>query len=507
MATKLATLTIDNISGGYSNDFAKGTASSPATKQGTYFTGFFSPNRPNYLGQISTAVGNNPSYLPVSAGGVPINATFGSDGFGYFISPIGYLSKFQLGNLTTSPTVNDFTQPASCSNDNYKDIWMHVSSTGLESLMYTYQTAGNAYLGIAPISNIAGLRNDTAYTLTNRNVVHVGVVSAGGKSFITDGNYFKCYDPNSPASLFSVNIGLGYTMSSVADYGNYCAGIASNGNSSKMVLWKGSNQTAVDYEYDLRDFKATAIVNEGGDLRVFTYGKNGTTKIKTFTGSGFSEEADWETPTSLCAAPLHNMCDVFLNQIVWKTPDGFLWSFGSPRKNELLSGTHKWGQVSSSTNTNGCVKNLYQDILHIGSTVSGSSYMLGLKADESYSTGFITGSTISLLRTNLITLPHKSSLQRISVFFSNYTLPTPSSSGSAFSMNMYKGYDTTTDWLSAATVPILDTGDTSISTTGLVYYDFAKSIQDVDTFFLNLNFSGCTIKKIEVQYSYESNII
>jgi len=504
MSIKLQILPIDNFSGGWSNDFAKGSASSPSNKPGSYYTGLFSPNRPNYLGQLGNAVSNSTGAYAISAGGLPINATSSSTtGNGYFISPTGYLSTFILPTSTSSSSsVTDYTQPASCSNDNYKDIWLHVTSAGLEAIMYTYQTGSNAYLGIAPTSNISGLRNDTAYTLTNRNVLHVGCVSAGGKSFITDGNLLKCYDPNSPASLFSVNIGTGYVLTSVADYGNYCAAVASNGYSSKMVLWKGSDQTKVDYEYDIRDTKVTAIVNEGGDLRVFTYGKNGTTKIKTFTGSGFSEEADWETPTTICASPLHNMCDVFLNQIVWKTPDGYLWSYGAPRKNELQTGAHRWGTVSTSTNTNGCVKNLNLDFLFIGSNYNSNNYLFYLKADEGY------GSTLGLsstYKTNLISLPHKSSIQRIVVYFSNYTVPTAVSTGSSCSLNLYAGYDTSTDLLSGASVPIAGT-DSTIPTT-IVYHSFECGIPNIDTFYLNVNFQFCTIKKIDIWYSYEDNII
>lgn len=500
--TRKGTITIDNFSGGYANDFAKGNASAPSNKPGSYYTGFFSPNRPNYLGQVNNAVTNNPGGTMTSSGGVPINITASSvAGKAYFISPIGYLSTFTLINSTTTvPTITDYTQPASCSNDTYKDIWLHVTSTGLEAILYTYQTGSNAYLGIAPTSNIAGLRNDTAYTLTNRNVPHVGVVSAGGKSFITDGSYLKCYDPNSPGSLFSVNIGLGYTLVSVADYGNYCSAVASNGNSSKMVLWKGSNQTAVDYEYDIRDTNVTAVVNEGGDLRVFCYGKNGTTKIKTFSGQGFSEEADWETPTTLCPSPAHNMCDVFLNQIAWKTPDGYLWSYGSPRKNELQSGAHKWGLVQTTNSSNGCVKNVYQNILYIGSNYASLNSLMVLKADESYAP-----TLASFIKSNLLTVPHKSSIQGFQIYFSNYTVPTASSSGSSCNVNLYSGYDTTTDLLQASAVPTITTGDSS--STALMYYSFEVGIPNIDTFYFQVNFQFCTIKKIEIDYQYVDEVI
>lgn len=508
--TRQGTITIDNFSGGYAKDFAKGGASAPCAVPGTYYTGFLSPNRPNYLGLASSAITNNPGGSIFVNGGLPINATSSIvNNNAYYITPIGNLSTFIMTTNTSSvPSVTDYSPPSGCTNDVYKDIWLHTTNAtsipslpaGSEAIMYTYQTSTNAYLGIAPTSNIASFRNDTAYTLTNRNVVHVGVVSAGGKSFITDGNLLKAYDPNSPASLFSVNIGTGYNLVSVADYGNYCAAIANVGNKCKMVLWKGANQTAVDYEYEIRDFVATAVVNVGGELKVFCYGKNGTTKIKTFTGQGFGEEADWETPTSLCPSPAHNMCDVFLNQIAWKTSDGYLWSYGTPKKNELYQGAHKWGQVQTGTNGNGCVKNLNSNILYVGSVFNSNNYLMVLKADESYSSQLS-----SFIKTNLLTLPHKASVQGIQIYFANYSVPTVGVSGSSCSINLYSGYDTTTDLLQGSAVPTITTGDNS--STNLVYYSFEVGVPNIDTFYLQINFNFCTIKKIEIDYQFVDEVL
>jgi hypothetical protein len=255
-----------------------------------------------------------------------------------------------------------------------------------------------------------------------------------------------------------------------------------------------STDTLPTYQYDIRDSNVTAIVNEGGTLRVFTTGKNGTTKIKSFDGTGFSEEADWECPTSLCASPTHAMVDVWLNQIVWRTPDGYVWTYGSVRKNEIRSGAHRVAYLTTNTNSLGFVKNLYQNQLHVGITNASNSFVYQVKADESY--GALLTSNI---RTTLYETPRNATIEKIIVYFSDYTQSAPSLSASTFQMQLYKDYDTVADQLSGqGTIPQTVNGGEK-----LYYWPIRTSVSNLSSFYMNINFTACTIRKITIQYTFE----
>ena len=487
---KSGKLTIGNLTGGWSSDLTKGTASSPQTKANTYFSGLVNLNLPNYLGQIANHFGQNPGTLGMAS--LPIDATIDSNGYGYFILENGTLSFVALQLLfPPNPPIN-YTAPPGCMTNSNKGIWNHVYTDGTESIFYTYETATNAYLGYISVAT-PSTPHYTYKTLTNIGVPHPGVVSVANKSYIADGNLLQAYDPNT-GNMQAINVGKGYVIQSVADYGNYVAAVGHNGTKARMWLWNGTTPDA-NFQYDIRDTYATCIVNEGGQLRVFTSGKNDTTKIKTFDGSGFSEEADWETPTSLCTTPLHGMADVWLNQVVWRTQDGYVWTYGSVRKNELQSGAHRAGLLTTDTFTKGCVRNLIGNKLHVGIKNGGTNYLYEVKADASYGSGLT-----STLKTSLYALPHYATITKISVYFSNYRILLNGNS-STFNLSLYKDYDTTTDMLNYTLPNNLATEDQYV-----YYHPIKATVTNVDSFYMKINFYGCIIRKIEVDYSFDDTI-
>lgn len=486
---KQGKITVDTT-GGWASDFSKGAASAPATRQGSYFTGLFNANKPNYLGQIANAFKEDTSQ--VTADELPINGTSDSSNNGFFILKNGGLPKVNITAANPSITLN-YTAPAGATTDLYKDIWTHVTTAGVEAILYTYQTATTAYLGIASLPLFT--RTDTYQTFTNLNKPHVGVVSVSNKSYITDGNLVRVYDPNSGSPFAqSLNVGLGWTTVSVEDYGNYVAIVGNRGNSARMWLWDGS-ASVPNFQYDIRDTVVTAIINEGGDLRVFTYGKNATTKIKTFNGSGFSEEADWETPTTLCPAPAHNMRDVWLNQIVWRTPDGYVWTYGSPRKNEINTGANRCGLLTTDTNSYGCVKNLYGDRLYFGITSASGTNTNKLYLVNPTSYYEIGGNTSNVVSA-LYALPHKSTVTQMNIYFGYYVPSSTGSSASSATVSFYKDY-TTTDLMNYP-VPL-----NNVAGQNVYFHPVKLNVQDVDSFYFKIAFSLAIIRKIEIFYTYD----
>lgn len=487
---KTGNINLNDINGGWSFGFAKNsTKSAPSAKLGTYYTGLFSNTRSGYEGLMGSAY----SETALTGSGINsllMNATTASDGNAYAIGQNGEIVQIVLPTNISAT----YTAPAGVLTDQYKDIWTHVDTTGTESLFFTYQTASGAFVGYKQVSSIT--RNDTFITLTNRNVPHVGCVSNRNRGFITDGSIVRAYDP--AGSTLTIDVGIGWTTVSVADAGSYCAivgnrsyGSSQGGNCARLWLWNGSG-TGADFQYDIRDVTVTAVTNEGGVIKVFCTGKNGTTKIKTFSGQNFSEEADFEVDTTYSDSPAHGMVDIWMNQLAWRTQSGYVWTYGAIKKDLYRTGAHRVAQITTDS-SQGFVKNLYGANLYICKKV-GTTYTIV------YISPGTSGDTTSTLKTDLYQLPHKSTIQYIEVVFANFTIGGNSTSGNSFSLSLYKG-DEIVDQIGAS-VPT----DNALQGTKLYYYPIRKKVSDVDTFYMTITWTG-VIKNIIVHYDNESNAL
>jgi len=480
---KTGYIDLKDIDGGWSFGFTKSSGRSALSKKpGTYYTGLFSNTRIGYEGLISPAYGE----IVVGTGinSLLVNATTASDGNGYAIGTNGEIVQI---SLPTGIGVT-FIAPTSVINDQYKDIWTHVDTSGNDALFFTYQTPTNAYVGYKQVSSVT--RNDTFITLTNRNVPHVGVVSAGNKSYITDGNLIRAYDPAVGAVTANVNVGLGWKTVSAADYGEYCAILGTKGNNARVWLWNGTG-TSYNFQYEIRDTTASAIVNEGGVLKVFCSGKNGTTKIKTFS-NGFSEEADFEVDSTYSDSPAHGMTDIWMNQIAWRTQNGDFWTYGAIKKDLYRTGAHRVGEITTDQ-SQGFVKNLYGSNLYFCKKI-GSVYTL------SYLSPLSSPNLNSSIVSDLYKLPHKSTIQYIEVFFANYVVSGNSTAGSSFALSLYKGKETE-DQVNAS-IPL----DDNLQNTNIYYYPIRKKVADVDTFYVSVTFNA-VIENIRIHYAFEDNAL
>lgn len=486
------TIQLNDINGGWSFGFSKPTnRSAPSSRSGTYYSGILSNTRSGYEGMMGSAYSET-ALTGSSINSLLVNATTASDGNAYAIGQNGEIVQINL----PSSIGTTYTAPSGVTTDSYKDIWTHVEPlTGVESLFFTYQTSGNAYIGYKQVNS--STRNDTYVTLTNKNVPHVGVVSANNKSYITDGNIIRAYDP-AIGGTTTVNVGLGWTAVSVADAGDYCAIVgnlssmsAVGGARSRLWLWNGSG-TSYNFQYDIRDVTVTSVTNEGGVIKVFCTGKNGTTKIKTFSGQNFSEEADFEVDSNYSDSPSHGMVDIWMNQLAWRTQSGYVWTYGSIKKDQFLTGGSRISQITTDT-SQGFVKNLYGSNLYTCKKV-GSTYTVVYINPSS------SGNLSSSIRTNLYQLPHKSTIEYIEVIFANFTIAGNSTSGNVFTLNLYQGDETTSQI--TASVP----SDNALQGTKLYYYPIRQKLSDVDTFYMDITWTG-VIKNIIVHYAYEDNAI
>ena len=490
---KTGTIKLSDINGGWSFGFTKNsTKSAPSKKAATYYTGLFSNSRAGYEGLMGSAY----SETALTGSGINsllMNVTNASDGNAYAIGQNGEIVQIVLPTNVSAT----YTAPSGVTTDQYKDIWTHIDDTFTESLMFTYQTTTNAYMGIKYVTS--GTRNDTYITLSSINVPHVGCVSTTDKSFITDGKYVKCYDPAlGRFSIAQINVGNAYTTVSVADTGNYCAivgnksyGSSVGGCNARLWLWDGTN-VQPNFQYDIRDVTVTAVTNEGGVIKVFCTGKNGTTKIKTFSGTNFSEEADFEVDNTYSDSPAHGMVDIWMNQLAWRTQSGYMWTYGSIKNKLFKIGGHRIAQVTTDS-SQGFVKNLYGANLYTCKKIGGVYTIVYINPSSS-------GNAISSIKTDLYQLPHKSTIEYIEVIFANYTVTGNSTAGNSFSISLYKG-DETIDQI-ATSVPT----DDVLQGTKLYYFPIRKKVSDVDTFYMSATWTG-VVKDIFVHYAYEDNAL
>lgn len=492
---KTGTIRLNDINGGWSFGFSKNaTKAAPSVKPGTYYTGLFSNTRSGYEGLMGSAY----SETVVSGSGINsllMNATTASDGNAYAIGQNGEIVQITLpANVTAT-----YTAPSGVTIDQYKDIWTHVNDSFVECLLFTYQTATNTYIGFKRVDSPT--RNDTYITLANRNVPHAGCVSVNDTSFVTDGKFVKAYNPGlGIGAVAQINVGGAYTTVSVADAGSYCAIVGNKsylssqgGSNARLWLWDGVNLQP-NFQYDIRDVTVTAVTNEGGVIKVFCTGKNGTTKIKTFSGSNFSEEADFEVDSTFSDSPAHGMVDTWMNQLTWRTQSGFVWTYGAIKKDLYRTGAHRVSQITTDQ-SQGFVKNLYGSNLYICKKV-GSTFTIV------YINPLTSGNQTSSLKSDLYQLPHKSTISYIEVIFANYVITGNSTSGNSFSLNLYKGEETVDQLAGVATVP----NDNALQGTKLYYYPIRMKISDIDTFYMTATWTG-VIKDIIVHYNFEDNAL
>jgi len=424
----------------------------------------------------------------------------------------GTISDWTGTTLGSTPT-NNWSAPVNVLSDVNKDIWSHLDYNGgspVPCYLFTYNTSVNtSYLGIQRPNTATGV-NKTFYAFSDFTNAHVGCVSAGNKSYITDGNFVRAYSPNTGTVSNSINVGVGYVTTSVCDFGNYVAIVGSDGVNARMWLWDGSANNP-NFQYEVRDTYVTKVINRGGILKVFSYGRNATTKIKTFNGNGFDESADWEILTAEMSSPVHGSVDIWNNMIIWKDNNNYIWTYGTPQANEIPSGVHKIGNLGSGIDTNlngyGAFRNLFGSMIFAGYRQSGNTYLT--RFSNIYSSGSFNYTT------KVYELPHKATIKCIHVYFDHTAIINDLSPNT---LAVY-AYLRNNQFNTGAGDYMLDFDALGLGTgimptglkQGIQYFPIKKAIPDADMFYLSFTQNGsspnATIRKIVVEYNYEEGDI
>lgn len=488
MQTKI--LTIDNLTGGIQKDFKLQSGVKSSTPN-VYSSGTINISKPGYVGQISSP----PSFTTVAStmNGFPIGGVRVSTGECFFLTDTARLYKLTTGD--TLSLVGDVS--AGLGGDaRYGDIWVNVDGvSGIEYVYCTYRT-GTPTWEVKRVTASTGAIAGAALfsSATDASANHRAVVMT--RYFhVLNGQYLDRFDNNSDTyTSQAFTVAKGFKMKGICRYSNkYVAIVGDNGSTARLWLW---DQEATDpnFTYDIHDYNVTSVVNDSGELKIFTNGRNGTTKIFKFAGGEIAEEPIWEQETaSTGTSPEQFSIGLYYNQIYWQTPNltssTAIYSYGSPNKSQFYQGAHKAATLGSysATTGGGMCKNVKNNRLYIGFN-QGSG---GTLAYTDLTTSDLNN--IGSFGSKLYELPRNSTIKNIKVYVSNWQV------GSYLDFDLYKSNSTTEQLqLASPAVQYTDKSD-------LEYYPITKSVVDVNAFYFNVTLAKCTIRKIEITYNFNGD--
>ncbi len=439
---------------------------------------------------------------------LPLNGVGSSTNNFFAILKNGRIVKFDTSAVDTS-----FLDPASAVATEFGDIIVlkDVQATPVEYLIFSYETAGSAFIGYVRTSDLAG-NNDTFITVT-KGVHHVMSIGPGpGNIYFTNGQYVGTLQvsgvmASGVSNTTALSLDPGWIATSLTQYGNYVAVVGyrstagtttsiGNANECRMWLWDGFSPSW-NFSYVIPDNYVSKIFNHDGVLKVWTYGKSNVPKVFQFTGGSF-QEITHNTTTIMGAYPRHGSVDIHYNKLHWGTSSNEV--SGGGQVINVLDGTalHKDYFVFDGTTTAtdlGMVKNLNTNLLFVGVLASGPAY----KIFKSNPAGYANSDFSSEIRTRLIHLPYRANVKNITVFFSQF------GDGASVLLSLVK------DYLTFSFGSGNDKLNKTLTFSALAsipdYQIVDKYIPDVSSFTLGIKFNHASvtntayiIKRIEIEY-------
>lgn len=348
------------------------------------------------------------------------------------------------------------------------------------------------------LSSLATQNNGTALV---KGVPHPLLIGKNDFLYAGNGRYLAAHDPTTTVVDYKAfDLKPGWVISALGTYQNYIAilayrantaGSSVNRSEAKMFLWNGTDPSW-NFEYDLKDYYATALLNDGDDIYVMTSGRNATTKLKIFTGSGF--ETLFENNSNQIGSPpgIGGM-EFFYNHLIWGEENGRLLAYGSPDPKKYPSGFHYF---AGATNV-GMVKNFKSNSLYIGDK-NGSTYIIRKINYGKYATS-------SSLRTCLLEFPANSTINSVQKWFSQF------GSGASLTTSFFKDYNTVsiggaTDWINEQI--------TNTALPGATYHATKKNIDTLQSGYLVFTFDHASatdvaaiIRKVKINFTYDDETI
>lgn len=417
----------DSFVGGFAPDFGSSRSQALEGKNNEYTYGNgISFWRSGFYGHIAPGE----TYVKVDDAGSIVNSPLVNMRVASTARSYALLSNGRIIRTDTTGGSVDQAVYMDTANTSGEDIITIKASTGTEYVIWSYNgTVGAADIGIVGLDLSTGL-NATWFTttlaggaLTNGagTIPHKMMYRTIFKDiFITNGQYIATITLGAgtagTGNAQALNLGIGFVAQSLCQYGNYIAIVgnqaASNntlgytGNTCRLWLWDGTSPD-INFAYDIPDNYVAKVINDNGTLKVFTQGKNNTTKLLRFNGSGFSTINEFNS-TLIGDTPKHDAVEIYQDMVHWAS--------GTNLYNEGLHCRQVLTKTGGTTATS-CqmVKNLYGNTLHIGVTLPASVYEIW-KSTES---GYTTSSSAKLI-SRKIPIPHHSQITGVTVYFSQF---------------------------------------------------------------------------------------
>jgi hypothetical protein len=505
---------IENLFGGWADTFQGG----PVVVEGEdnqYTKGAnMALNRPGFEGHLApgyTLTALTDASTNVTA--LPLNGVVDSAGNTTVVLANGRVVNFPIVSQIISTT--DAHTPTGAAASVYSDIVIYPkastsnppSTTGVdEYVFWSYETS--TYGDVALRKKSSGVYTDayltTLGTQTNGtalvvSVPHPMLVGQDNNLYIGNGRFLASHDPTTAIVNYqALDLKPGWTVSALSNYQNYIAilaykasidGSGFSKSEAKMFLWDGFSPSW-NFEYYVRDNYASNILYDGTELFVISQGRNQTTKLKHFNGSGFDTWFENSTG-AIFNSPYIGGSDLFLNHIFWTPQAGNgLNCYGSPSE-KYPKGFHR-----VEANAAGMVKNLGTNQLFVGSNTSGFTInVVNLNGYAANNTATWTS--------KLYKLPTNSTVTAIKFYHSQF------GNNAQYVAAFGRDYETV-----AFSGDQLIANVTGTTTTTTYYAQASKTYDNVNSFRIQLSWThanatdtAAIIRRIEVDYNQDEGNI
>lgn len=506
------------------------------------------PNRPGFEGHLAPG----PAFVAATDSGsqvtgLALNSVITSDGTVYvLLDNDKYVTLSSLSSPAVSATVSGTIGSTAGVHSGHSSFsTFNGDLSGFPAIIGTQvaYSGGTAYCyfswedsvdgDVAVLNGPANIGTQNYYTSLGGAALTKGVphplFNFGDKFiYIGNGQYLNWISPSlSSVQNQALILPPQWVIQGMAQYQNYIAIIAWQQNDppeipaqqgkSALFLWDGFSGT-FNFQYSLNDFFVSNVYYDGQNLYAITYGRNGTTKLKQFNGTGF--DILWESavigipPGNVQhnGSPMIGGMDMWLNHIVWTNGDslvtslgntGFINAYGSPESENYSSGFHQFAQypnsgVSSLTRL-GMIKNLYKNSVFIGVCDVNGAYSIQYPDFTKFA---LNGRFVS----SLMPTPTNATIDNVKISFSQW------GAGAALTMGIFKDYATLSY---GGSNDFLQWNPTAViyGTTTTYFYE-TQSIANVNSFYLAFDWAHAStsntaaiIRKIEINgFSDDDNI-
>lgn len=450
-------------------------------------------------GETFTAITDSGSYIV----GLATNAAVASNGIAFMVLQNGRIIKTNTsGNATTDYYVPVAHGGQTISTTTSPDMIVikDASSTPVEWIVSTWEDGGGADAmiikpdGTSKTSDWFSQGNSANYLVAL--VPHKITQGPDGNIAITNGQHIATATMASGVGLGSatrntqaLNLGAGWTSFGITNYQNFYAIVGHQATSQaatpavskgmvRVWLWDGFSPEP-NFVYNIQDNLSRGIYFDGTSLRVYTCGRGNAFRVWEFNGSGF--QLIIENPSlGIGTDPLQGAIEYYQSSNHFATDTDRIYQL-------YQNGLHNRMVITDGTNQAtavGFLKNLYQSQLFVSVNTSGG---YKIYYQSSFDTYYVNADFRSRLFTRWDdgTPIRKGKIRKIHVWFSQF------GSGASIIMSLLKSFNGIS--IGGANDLLNKTLAASSLGTSVRYISFEVSIDDLESFYMNVRFNHASI--------------